>query len=312
LRYALLVEPQRGLTYETLRRVALRAEHLGFEALLRTDHLSSAGPGPERSSPEAWTTIAGLSRETARIRLGILVSPVTFRNPALLARMAVTIDAMSGGRLEVGLGAGWHVGEHSRHGLAFPALPERLGMLEETLTILRAMWTGEAATCHGKYFHVDGAVLQPRPVQRPHPPIIVGGSGGPRSARLAARHATEYNLVALAPADARSRVQGLVAAAEAIGRDPATLGRSVSVAVTIGREAGDRERRVRAARAEVGSLWDQRRSSWIDGDGRHLRERAEAYAAAGVTRLVLQDFVPEDLDMLDEIAEALEISRGAT
>lgn len=305
MRYAVMVEPQRGLTYDDLLRIARTAEEAGFEALHRADHLGSFGAGPERDATEAWTTLGGLVRETTRLRLGVLVSPITFRHPALLARMAATVDRMSGGRLEVGLGAGWVEGEHRRNGLAFPPVAVRTAMLDEAATLVRRLWTGEPVTFAGEHFAVDGAQVPPTPVQRPHPPIILGGQGQARGVALAAAHANEYNYLALSPDEVKERRPLVRAACERLGRDPASLSLSVTVAVTVGDDAADRERRVAAARAETGTLMDERRSSWIAGDGDALRERVAAYERAGIDRIILQDFIPHDTEMLREVATML-------
>ena len=305
MRYAVMVEPQRGLAYEDLLAVARTTEAAGYEALLRADHLASFGAGAERDATEAWTTLAGLARETTRIRLGVLVSPITFRHPALLARMAATVDRMSGGRLEVGLGAGWVETEHRRNGISFPPAGIRTAMLDEAATLLRRLWTGEAVTFAGTHYQVDGAQVLPIPVQRPHPPLILGGQGGPRGLSLAARHANEYNFLAISPEGVEERRPGVIAACEQAGRDPATLTLSVTVAVTVADDPAIRQRREAAARAETGPLMDERHASWIRGDGETLRERVAAYERAGISRVILQDFIPHDATLLTEVATML-------
>lgn len=305
MRFAVMVEPQRGLAYEDLLAVARVTEAAGYEALHRADHLGSFGEGAERNATEAWTTLAGLARETTSLRLGVLVSPITFRHPALLARMAATVDRMSGGRLEVGLGAGWVEQEHRRNGISFPRVGVRTEMLDEAATLLRRLWTGKPTTFAGTYYQLDDAQVLPTPIQQPHPPIIFGGQGRPRGLALAARHADEYNFLAVSPAGMVERRGEILAACERLGRDPATLTLSVTVAITVADDPAVRERREVAARAETGTLMDERRVSWIRGNGAALRERVGEYERAGISRIILQDFIPRDHALLTEVAMML-------
>jgi F420-dependent oxidoreductase-like protein len=318
MRFALMIEPQMGLSYDDQLAVARRAEAAGFEAMFRSDHYESFPGANDAPTTDAWAVIAGLARETSTILLGALVSPVTFRTPGNLAKMAVTIDEMSGGRIEVGVGAGWHEHEHLAHGFPFPEIRERADMLEETLEILRGLWEGpDGWSFTGTHFAVADARFRPKPASLParggRPMrIMVGGEGSPRSYRLAARWADEFNLSSTSPDRAVEKYSKLDAAVRDIGRDPATLTRSAMVGTLIGRtadEVRDRERALMAAfgGADIDSeAWfATRRPRWIHGTPDEARATTRRFAAAGVERLVLQDFVPTDLDMIDLAAEVL-------
>jgi hypothetical protein len=186
MRYALMIEPQQGCSYDDQLAIARRAEAAGFEAFFRSDHYDSFPGESGRPTTDAWTVLAGLARETERILLGVLVSPVTFRHPGTLAKIVATVDEMSGGRVVVGLGAGWNKEEHAHHGLTFPPIDVRADMLEEQLAILRGLWQEpDGWSFTGRHYSVPGSLFRPRPVQQPAPHVIVGGEGSPRSMRIA-------------------------------------------------------------------------------------------------------------------------------
>src|SRR5215471_3310924 len=235
----IFTEPQQGASYEQLLAVAQTAEECGFDAFFRSDHylkMGSASGAPGYT--DAWTTLAGLARDTQTIRLGTLVTPVTFRAVGTFAVVATQVDQMSGGRVEVGIGAGWYESEHKAYGLDFPPVGRRVDLLEDQVTILHGLWTAAP----GSTFDYDGRTTSVhieadlvRPVQRPHPPIVLGGAGGPRSARLAAAYADEYN-VAFRPASDMKAVHDKVRrACEAAGRDPATMVWSAGQVLCCGR-----------------------------------------------------------------------------
>ncbi len=312
MRFALMIEPQQGLSYEEQLAVARTAEDGGFEALLRSDHYTSFPGGSGQPTTDAWTVIAGLARETSRIRLGALVSPVTFRVPGAFAKVVATADEMSGGRVEVGLGAGWNELEHAELGIPFPPLRERFGRLEEALTIVHGLWTEpDGWDYEGQFWQVRGARFRPRPIfgQRRHPHLIVGGEGKPRGLRLAATYADEYNLVSARPEAAREVFGRLEAACAAAGRDPGQVVRSAMAGVLVGESEGDVRDLVRTQTAFIGldaagaEAWlAARRERWIMGTPEQALERIEAFARAGVERLALQDFLPRDLAMIRLIA----------
>jgi F420-dependent oxidoreductase-like protein len=318
MRFALMTEPQMGLTYDEQLAVARRAEAAGFETFFRSDHYESFPGDSDQPTTDAWAVLAGLARDTSRIGLGVLVSPVTFRNPGNLAKVAVTVDGMSGGRVEVGVGAGWHEAEHHRHGFPFPPIVERADRLEETLEILRGLWEApDGWSFHGRHWTVDDAHFRPKPASLPARAgrllrLIVGGQGSPRSFRIAARYADEFNLSSTSPDGAVEQYAKLDAALSAAGRDPATITRSAMVGLLIGRtdaEVRDREQALLAAFGgaddESEGWLDTRRPRWIHGTPDTARATVRRFAEAGVQRLMLQDFLARDLEMIDLAAEAL-------
>jgi alkanesulfonate monooxygenase len=308
MRFALMTEPQQGLSYTEILALVRTAEDAGFESYFRSDH-SARFPG-EAGLPttDAWATLAGLARETTTITLGTLVSPVTFRLPGPFAKLVATVDEMSGGRVEVGLGAGWHEAEHAAHGIPCPPLKERYDMLEESLAILHGLWTEPDAWAYdGDHWQVRDARFAPQPAgrdNRRHPNVIIGGEGKPRGLALAARYADEYNLVSARPERAREVYRLLDEECERIGRDPGEVARSAMTGVLVAESDADLQDRVRAQIAALGSADDaekwleERRSRWVMGTPEQTLERIADFEAAGVQRLMLQDFLPRDLDMI--------------
>ncbi|HET7676851.1 MAG TPA: TIGR03560 family F420-dependent LLM class oxidoreductase [Candidatus Limnocylindrales bacterium] len=315
MRFALMTEPQQGLSYEDVLALARTAEQVGFEAYLRSDHYNSFPGASGLPTTDAWATLAGLARETQRIRLGTLVSPVTFRLPGPFAKMVATIDEMSGGRIEVGLGAGWNEPEHRQHGIPFPELRERYDRLEETLAVVHGLWTEpDGWSFSGRHWQVHEARFRP-PVARtgrPHPHIVLGGDGKPRGLRLAATYADEYNLQSARPERAIEVYRDLAAACERLERDPAEVTRSAMVGVLVGESEGDVRERVRAQlelfgqdREQAEAWLAERRSRWIMGTPDEALDRIALFAAAGVERICLQDFLPFDLDMVRLLGERI-------
>lgn len=322
MRFALMIEAQQGLGYEEQLAIVRRAEDAGFEAFFRSDHYTSF-PGPAgHPTTDAWAVLAGLARETSRITLGALVSPVTFRHLGSFVKVVTTVDEMAGGRLEVGVGAGWNEGEHREHGLAFPPIDVRAEMLEEQLAVLHGMWTEpDGWSFEGRHVKVEGARLRPRPVDLPgrpraangmvRPRLIVGGEGSPRGFRIAARWADEFNLTSSSPERTRDRFDLLDEACRAMGRDPSTVTHSAMVGTLIGRDAAEQRRRERGllvaiGAEEAGDEWfTTRRRRWIMGTPDEARAMVRRFAEAGVERLMLQTFLPRDLDMIDLMAESL-------
>ncbi len=317
MRFALMIEPQMGLTYADQLAIARRAEAVGFETLFRSDHYESFPGGSGGHTTDAWAVVAGLARETDRIGLGVLVSPVTFRTPGNLAKVAVTVDEMSSGRVEIGLGAGWHEDEHRRHGFPFPEIGERADMLEETLAIVHGLWDEpDGWSFHGAHYTVEDSLFRPKPGTLPgrdgrRPNILVGGQGSPRSYRIAARHADEFNLSSVSPAMAAEKYAALDEVVRAAGRDPRTLTHSAMSGVLVGRdrdEVARREADLMHAFGDPGdaAAWfETRRPRWVHGTPAEARAQVARFADAGVERLMLQDFVPRDLEMIDLAAEAL-------
>ncbi len=317
MRFALMIEPQQGLTYDEQLAVARRAEAAGFEALFRSDHYESFPGGSGRPTTDAWAVLAGLARDTTSIGLGALVSPVTYRTPGNLAKVVATIDEMSGGRVEVGLGAGWHEAEHRRHGFPFPEIGERADMLEETLEIFHGLWDEpDGWSFIGKHYAIEDSLFQPKPSALParnggRPPIIVGGGGSPRSFRIAARYADEFNLSSASPAVATQKYAELDATIKAAGREPSSIVHSAMVGLLMGRDADEvkaREVDLLAAFGETegAEAWfAPRRARWIHGTPDQARKALGRFKEAGVERIMLQDFLPRDLDMIDLAAESL-------
>jgi F420-dependent oxidoreductase-like protein len=312
MRYALMIEPQQGCSYDDQLALARHAEAAGFETFLRSDHYDSFPGEGGRPTTDAWTVVAGLARETARIRLGVLVSPVTFRHPGVLAKIVATVDEMSGGRVEVGVGAGWNDDEHAHLGLPFPSIEVRAEMLEEQLAILRGLWQEpDGWSFQGRHYTVPGSLFRPRPVQQPAPPVIVGGEGSPRSMRIAVRFADEFNVTGSPPERVADRLAKLDDIARAAGRDPATIVHSAMVGVIVGRDGAEVERRSAAVLGLFGmegsgAAWlEARRPRWIFGTPDEARASVRRFEAAGVERLMLQDFLPWDLEMVDLLGEVL-------
>ena len=307
MRFALMTEPQQGLSYEEVLALARAAEAAGLEAFFRSDHYASFPGAAGEPSTDAWATLAGLARETTTIRIGSLVSPVTFRIPGAFAKMTATVDEMSGGRLEVGMGAGWNEEDHHQLGIPFPPLKERYDRLEESLAIVHGLWTEpDGWNYPGTLWQVRNALFRPRPASpgRRHPNLILGGEGGPRLARLVATYADEFNRTSASPdnvAEAFARVRAACATA---GRDPDTVVLSAMVGVLVAESEDDLRHRLRDQVAMVKSSssadeWlAERRDRWIIGTPDQARERIEEFAAAGVQRLMLQDFLPRDLEMV--------------
>jgi F420-dependent oxidoreductase-like protein len=322
MRFALMIEPQQGLTYDEQLAIVRRAESVGFESFFRSDHYQSfPGPSGERTT-DAWAVLAGLARETSTIGLGTLVSPVTFRHVGNLAKVVTTVDEMSGGRVEFGLGAGWNEPEHRQLGLPFPEIKERADMMEEQFAVLHGLWgEPDGWSFEGRHVTIAAAEYHPNPVARPgrpvspngaaRPRLLTGGEGSPRSLRIAARYTDEFNLSSSSPATASTKFAELGAACEAIGRDPATMGRSVMAGVLIGRDEAELARRKTTLLAAFGNesggdAWfATRRPRWVLGTPDQARAMVERFATAGAERLMLQDFIPRDLAMIDLMAEAL-------
>jgi F420-dependent oxidoreductase-like protein len=308
MRFALMTEPQQGYSYQDILDTALTAERLGFETFFRSDHYSSFPGAHDLATTDAWATLAGLARDTRRIGLGSMVSPVTFRIPGSFAKVVATVDEMSGGRVEMGVGAGWNEGEHAALGIPYPGTVERVDRLEEELAILRGLWDEpDGWSFEGRHYQVRGSLFRPRG-RRPN--LILGGTGRPRSIRLAARYADEYDISSSNPAEVRDILARLDAACEAIGRDPASLRTSVMAGVLVGRDAADMARRTAAQVEAFGSATSaaetwlaERRDRWVLGIPDQARQRLAEYADTGVDRLLFQDFLPRDLEHIELMAE---------
>lgn len=307
MRYALMSEPQQGLSYAEILDLARAAQTAGLEAFFRSDHYASFPGEVGLPTTDAWATLAGLARETTSIHIGTLVSPITFRIPGSFAKLVATVDEMSGGRLEVGIGAGWNEEEHAQLGIPFPSLGERYDQLEEALAIVHGLWTEpDGWSFAGRHWRVRDALFRPRPTQsgERHPHLILGGDGGPRLARLVATWADEFNRQSATPARLTEAYGRVRAACQAIGRDPDSLVYSAMVGVLVAETLGEVRERVRALLSMIGSSDDaeawlaERGDRWIVGTPEQANERIEALAAAGCQRIMFQDFLPRDLEMV--------------
>jgi len=296
----IFTEPQFGASYDQQLRLERASEDAGFDAYFRSDHLLSFMGHGEPGPTDTWITMAGLARETSRIRLGTLVTSATFRHPGMLALSVTQVDAMSGGRIELGLGAGWFDGEHEAFGIPFPPMRERFERLEEQLAIITGLWTTEPGTKFdfgGKHYQLAGNPALPRPTQQPHPPVIVGGVGAKTTPRLAARFATEFN-VPFAPLDDVQDINARVdEACTAAGRDPATLLRSMALTVCVGRDDAEVARRAEAIGQPLSHLKKQ-----LAGTVNEVVDRLGAVADLGLTRVYLQTLDMDDLDHVELIA----------
>jgi alkanesulfonate monooxygenase len=306
MRYALMTEPQQGLTYAELLALATTAEEAGFEAFFRSDHFASFPGESGLPTTDAWTTLAGLARETSTIRLGVLVSPVTFRTPGTLSKVIQTVDEMSDGRVEAGFGAGWNDEEHAQLGIPFPPLGERFDRLEEQMAIIHGLWTEPDGWSHeGRFWQVHDAKRHGEIARggRRHPHIIFGGKGNRRLADLVARYGDEFNLNSASPDDVTAAYARVRAACKAIGRDPDEVVYSAMTGVLVAETDGELRDRVRDLLVTIGQgdtdaeAWlAQRRGRWIMGTPDEARERVAALEANGTQRVMLQDLLPRDLD----------------
>ncbi|MFN3947959.1 LLM class F420-dependent oxidoreductase [Microbacterium sp.] len=304
MEYCLFTEPQQGFSYDDQLAFAQSAERHGLDGFFRSDHYLRMGEGDPRPGPtDAWTTLAGLARETSRIRLGTLVSSVTYRVPSILAIQVAQVDAMSSGRAELGLGTGWFEREHEAYGIPFP--PKRFDLLEEQLQIVTGLWAtpdAETFTFQGEHHRLDAAPALPKPVQS-HVPVIVGGGGPKRTPALAARYATEFNIGFVAEDVVAEKFAVVRAACEAIDRDPATLKLSVALPTIVGRDDAEIERRA-AAIGRTRSEFDD--GANIVGTPEQVAEKVERLRALGAERVYFQLMDLRDVEHADLVgAEVL-------
>jgi F420-dependent oxidoreductase-like protein len=305
----IFTEPQQGGSYDTQLAVAQEAERLGFDAFFRSDHYlrmggDPAGPDAQPGPTDSWVTLAGIARETSTIRLGTLVTSATFRLPGPLAIAVGQVDAMSGGRVEFGLGSGWFEAEHTAYGIPFPSLAERFDRFEEQLAIITGLWStpeGKRFSYEGRHYEVKDSPALPKPVQHPHPPVIIGGAGKHRTPELAARYAAEFNLP-FHPHEAFSAACDRVrAACEATGRDPETMIFSAAQVLCCGKDEAEFQRRA----AAIGRDPVELRQGGACGTPAEVVEVLRRYAADGAARMYLQVLDQTDLDHLRLVAEAV-------
>ncbi|HEX9517695.1 MAG TPA: LLM class F420-dependent oxidoreductase [Streptosporangiaceae bacterium] len=298
----IFTEPQQGADYCTLLRVAKATEELGFDAFFRSDHYLKMGPVSGLPGPtDAWITLAGLAAATERIRLGTLVSPVTFCLPGPLAVSVAQVDQMSGGRVELGLGTGWFDAEHAAYGIPFPPLGIRFSMLEEQLAIITGLWTtpvGQKFSYSGQHYSVTDSPALPKPAQQPKPPVIIGGGGQKRTPRLAAAYADEYNAAFDAVTGTQAAFDRVRAAVEAAGRPASSMIYSTAQVVCCGRDEAELKRRAEA----IGREPDELRREGLAGSPAEVVDKIGQFAAVGAKRMYLQILDLNDIEHLELIA----------
>jgi F420-dependent oxidoreductase-like protein len=298
----IFTEPQQGAAYTTLLHVAKATEEYGFDAFFRSDHYLKMGdvsglPGPS----DAWVSLAGLARETERIRLGTLVTAATFRLPGPLAISVANVDDMSEGRVELGLGAGWYDAEHTGYGIPFPGLGERFERFEEQLEIITGLWetpVGKTFDFAGTHYQLADSPALPKPVQRPRPPIIIGGVGAKRTPRLAARYADEYNVPFHSIKDTKAAFERVRAACANGGRHESSMTLSAAQVICCGRDEAEISRRA----DEIGRSVEDLRENGIAGTPAEVVARIGEFAEIGAERMYLQVLDLEDLDHLALLA----------
>ncbi|MDN4174116.1 LLM class F420-dependent oxidoreductase [Nocardioides sp. SOB77] len=299
----IFTEPQQGATYDDLLAVARTTEELGFGAFFRSDHYLGMGteglPGPS----DAWITLAGLARDTSTIRLGTMMTSATFRHPGPLAISVANVDAMSGGRVELGIGAGWFEAEHTKYGIPFPSTGERFDRFEEQLEVITGLWATEGGfDFAGEHYAVSDSPGLPKPVQtggrRGGPPVLIGGLGKKRTPELAARFADEFNLPFVDEATTEAQFARVRAACEAADRDPATMAWSNALVLCVGEDEAEVERRA----AAIGREKDELRENGLAGTPQEVVDKIGRYAALGAERVYLQVLDLGDLDHLRLVA----------
>jgi F420-dependent oxidoreductase-like protein len=306
----LMIEGQEGVTWTQWQALARACEEHGIPALFRSDHYQNLdGQHPERGSLDAWGTLNALSAVTTKLRLGTLVTPTSFRHPSVLAKLVVTADHVSGGRIDLGIGAGWHEREHQAYGFPFLSAGQRIDVLEEQLQILMGTWGEEDFSFRGEHYELSSLNAQPKPVQRPHPPVIMGGNAGPRSASLAVRFADEYNTPFPSLEEIHRRKANIDESFERAGREPIPF--STMAAIVLGADDADlKERAERVAAAtgqDAGALLSDPPDGWIVGTLDQAAEQLAPFREAGVSRVMCNQLVEPDthqVELLGKLARA--------
>ncbi len=309
MRVCLMIEGQEGVTWDDWVRLATLAETHGLAGLFRSDHYTAI-VRDQAGALDAWATLAGLAAVTKRIRLGTLVSPATFRHPSALARMAVTVDHISGGRVEVGLGSGWYEREHIENGFPFLDGKARFDLFAEQVEVVVRSWTEDGFDHEGATYTLKGQTALPKPVQQPHPPLVLGGSVKSRFAALAARYAAEVNTLGATNDELGARRERLDRACAEAGRDPATLGFSVMTSCFLGTDRAEVVERVQrfleiAGGGDAEATIAERRDRWLVGTVDEVAARIEGLRATGVTGVYLQHLNHSDDAMVALIGDGL-------
>ncbi len=310
--FYVMLEPQEGGTYDDILKVAQKTEALGFGGLFRSDHYHPMNVPLESDSSDAWAVLAGLARDTKRIRLGTMISPMTFRYPGEFAKQVATIDQMSGGRIEAGMGGGWFEKEHVAYGLPFPDAKGRMDILEDSLEICTRLWSdGVGHTYEGRVFSIKDAPGYPKPIQRPRVPIVIGGGGAKRTPRLAAQFGDEFNVFG-GINTFNTRKARLLEACAAIGRDPSTIKLTMAGCTVVGTDMDDVRRRAQI-RLDHNNQKDNvdewiasmRGDGWLVGTVDQVAEQVNELKAAGAERIYFQIVPVDDHGMLEIIANDL-------
>jgi F420-dependent oxidoreductase-like protein len=309
MRFCLMLEGQEGLTWDRWLTFADACERLGFEGLFTSDHYFSVADAPGRGSNDAWSILAGLAARTERLRLGTLVSPATFRHPSVLAKIATTVDHISNGRVEIGMGAGWWEEEHRTHGFPFLTTDERFELFEEQVEIVHGLLTQERYSFESRHYAIEDCEFLHKAVQRPHPPIVLGGrAAGPRMQRLVATWGDEFNTVGGTPEEVCERFGRIRDGVDAVGRDQATVTTSLMTWYFVGATEDEWRARVDTARRRDPRAGDSDAyladisRDCIVGTPERAAERLSEYAGIGVQRIFLNHELFDDLEMLEFLA----------
>jgi F420-dependent oxidoreductase-like protein len=307
----LMIEGQEGVSWPQWLALAQACEQHGIPALFRSDHyMNLDGNHPDRGSLDAWGTLCALAAVTSKLQLGTMVSPATFRHPSELAKLVTTADQISDGRIELGIGAGWHEREHEAYGFPFPTTRVRMDRLEEQLQVVLGAWTSSAEnpfSFAGEHYTLRGLDAQPKPIQRPYPHVIMGGAAGPRSAAFAARYADEYNTAFPTVDEVRQRRAAIERACEQAGREPLPF--SIMTGLLVGSDESELRERARRLAERIGSepdaLLNEPPPAWIVGTVDQAVEQLTELAQAGVSRVMCQHLLHDDLDAVALIGERL-------
>lgn len=303
----IMIEGQEDLTWERFFRLADAVERLGFESLFRSDHLTSLVGFPKRETLALWASLTALAVRTRRIRFGPLVSPMTFRHPVEQAKLAAAVSVLSGGRLDMGIGAGWNEHEHHIFGVPYPRFKTRLEILDEGATVIKGLWSGEPQSFQGKHYQLNSAEAHPSPLGDP-PPLIMGGKGD-RTLALVAKHATEWNASYLPLGRLRDKLAALDEQCRAIGRDLATLRRSLMIPFVIGKDDAEIQKRIDARRAIFPhlpqTLAEWRAAGFPAGTPEQVIQDLYAFQETGITRFMLQHNDLDDTESLELLAQTV-------
>ena len=301
IRFGIKTTPT-STTWEAIRDTWRLAERLGFDSAYLFDHMMP--PSGDRSAAcyEAWTTLSALATQVPRLQVGILVTANTYRYPSLLAKMAATLDVISGGRLELGLGAAWYEPDHLGYGIPFPPTAERIIRLEEACQVIRMLWTQDVSNFKGKYFELVEAYCEPKPVRKPHPPILLGGGGERLTLRVVARQADAWNIFQLSPAAFAHKSELIDRYCDEAGRDPQLIEKSINAALAMAVNAKDAEQVLNGIAKRRGEDPEVAKATMLAGTSSEVIEQVAAYLGAGARHVVLSLQAPYETEQLEQFA----------